>query len=53
VQVQQKAAAQSSRQADGRIRIEVNQSIFGSINGGGPEFTLRTFNGNIYVRRGQ
>jgi hypothetical protein len=35
-----------------RKRIEVNQSLFGAINGGGPEFELRTFNGNIYVRKG-
>ena len=35
----------------GRRRIEINQSVYGSINGGGPEFELRTYNGNIYVRR--
>ena len=45
-------APQSARGGDGRIRIEINQSIQGSINGGGPEFELRTFNGNIYVRKG-
>ena len=27
-------------------------SIHGSVNGGGPEFELRTFNGNIYLRKG-
>lgn len=52
VQVRPTAAPQTSRRPDGRVRIEVNQSIFGSINGGGPEFDLRTFNGQIYVRRG-
>jgi DUF4097 and DUF4098 domain-containing protein YvlB len=46
------AASQNARRSDGRIRIEVNQAIQGSINGGGPEFELRTFNGNIYVRKG-
>jgi hypothetical protein len=45
-------APQSARGRDGRIRIDVNQAIQGSVNGGGPEFELRTFNGNIYVRRG-
>jgi hypothetical protein len=45
-------APQSARGRDGRIRIDVNQTIQGSVNGGGPEFELRTFNGNIYVRRG-
>ena len=43
---------QSVRGADGRIRIDVNRSIQGAVNGGGPEFEFRTFNGNIYVRKG-
>jgi hypothetical protein len=42
----------SARGPDGRIRIDVNQSIQGTVNGGGPEFELRSFNGNIYVRKG-
>jgi hypothetical protein len=46
------AGSQRTRRSDGRIRIDVNQSIQGSVNGGGPEFELRTFNGNIYVRKG-
>jgi hypothetical protein len=41
-----------ARGRDGRIRIDVNQSVQGTVNGGGPEFEFRTFNGNIYVRRG-
>ena len=36
----------------GRFRIEVNKSISGTINGGGPELELRTFNGSVYVRKG-
>ena len=36
----------------GRNRIEINQSIYGTINGGGPEIELRTYNGDVYVRRG-
>ena len=45
------APAQSTRRGDGRVRIEVNRAIYGAINGGGPEFELRTYNGNIYVRK--
>jgi DUF4097 and DUF4098 domain-containing protein YvlB len=41
-----------SRQNGGRYRIEVDKSIYGTINGGGPEFELRTFNGNVYLRKG-
>jgi len=37
---------------NGRFKVEINQSINGTINGGGPEFELRTFNGNVYLRRG-
>jgi hypothetical protein len=53
VQLQQAPAARSSRGRDGRTRIEVNRSIYGSVNGGGPEIELRSFNGTIYLRKGQ
>jgi putative adhesin len=46
------AAPQSGRRSDGGFRLDVNQSIQGAVNGGGPEFELRTFNGNIYLRKG-
>jgi DUF4097 and DUF4098 domain-containing protein YvlB len=53
--VQMKAAPQptTTRTQRGGTRIDVNQSIYGAINGGGPEFELRTYNGDIFVRRGQ
>jgi len=52
VQVRQTAApASSQRGPDGKIHIDVNQSIQGTVNGGGPEFELRSYNGNIYVRK--
>jgi hypothetical protein len=41
------------RGSSGRYRISRNRSIVGAINGGGPEFELRTFNSNVYVRRGK
>ena len=44
---------QDSRSGNGRYRINRNKSIVGTINGGGPEFELRTFNSNVYVRRGK
>ena len=46
-------AVQESRSSNGRYRISRNQSIVGAINGGGPEFELRTFNSNVYVRKGK
>ncbi|MEP6783587.1 MAG: DUF4097 family beta strand repeat-containing protein [Acidobacteriota bacterium] len=44
---------EESRGTNGRYRISRNRSIVGSINGGGPEFELRTFNSNVYVRKGK
>lgn len=44
---------QESRGSNGRYRISRNRAIVGAINGGGPEFELRTFNSNVYVRKGK
>ena len=44
--------AEDTRGEGGRYRIDVNKAIYGSVNGGGPEIEARTFNGNIYVRKG-
>jgi putative adhesin len=43
---------EDTRRTGGRYRVEVNRLIYGSVNGGGPDFEMRTFNGNIYVRKG-
>jgi hypothetical protein len=40
-----------SRQSGGRYRLDIDRSLYGTINGGGPEFELRSFNGNVYLRR--
>ena len=34
-----------------KYRIEMDRSIYGTVNGGGPDFELRTFNGDIYLRK--
>ena len=44
---------EDNRGTNGRYRVRRNRSIVGSINGGGPEFELRTFNSNVYVRKGK
>ena len=46
-------AVQETRSGNGRYRINRNRSVVGSINGGGPDFELRTFNSNVYVRKGR
>jgi sigma-70-like protein len=35
------------------FRIARNAPISGTINDGGPDFELRAFNGNIYVKKGK
>jgi DUF4097 and DUF4098 domain-containing protein YvlB len=35
----------------GKYRVRVDHSMYGAINGGGPEFQFQTFNGNIYIRK--
>lgn len=51
LQLQPQPAPASRRNSDGQTRIEVNRAIYGTVNGGGPEIEMRTFNGNVYVRR--
>ena len=54
VQLQQAPpGGRTTRSRSGRTQIEVNRSIYGSVNGGGPEIELRSFNGTIYLRKGQ
>jgi hypothetical protein len=54
VQLQQTpSVSRGNRSNRGGTRIEVNRAIYGSVNGGGPEIELRTFNGTIYLRKGQ
>jgi DUF4097 and DUF4098 domain-containing protein YvlB len=43
---------QRSETRGGRLRIEVSRSLYGVVNGGGPEIELRSFNGNVFVRKG-
>jgi len=42
-----------TRNQGGRFRIQTDRTINGTINGGGPDFDLRTLNGNIYIRKGK
>jgi DUF4097 and DUF4098 domain-containing protein YvlB len=54
MQVTASTSANRTQQRNGRdLRIDVNRSIYGTVNGGGPDFELRTFDGNIYVRKGK
>ena len=48
---QQAVELKESKEPGGRTLREIGKVIGGSINGGGPEFELRSFNGNVYVRK--
>ena len=48
-----KPAVDDNRKQGGPYRIEIDKSVNGTINGGGPDFDLRTLNGNIYIRKGK
>jgi DUF4097 and DUF4098 domain-containing protein YvlB len=49
----ERQARERERQAQQRanVRFEIDSGIYGAVNGGGPEFELRTFNGDIFLRR--
>jgi hypothetical protein len=46
-------AAPRETRKGGRRHIEVEQEMQGTIAGGGPEILFKTFNGDIYIRRGR
>jgi hypothetical protein len=46
-------AVTSETHKNGRHHIEVEQEMQGSIGGGGSEILLKTFNGDIFIRRGR
>ena len=50
-QVAKTPTVQDSRTRGGRFRLEVDNSISGTINGGGAEIKFQNFNGNIYIRK--
>ena len=54
VQERERAVRERNRAVQQRgNRVDVDAAIYGSINGGGPEFELRTFNGDVFLRRGK
>jgi DUF4097 and DUF4098 domain-containing protein YvlB len=49
----QKPAEQAEKSGKGKYRISFDRFLTGAVNGGGPEFTFNTFNGDIYIRKGK
>ncbi|HYK16385.1 MAG TPA: DUF4097 family beta strand repeat-containing protein [Bryobacteraceae bacterium] len=46
-----KPTVEENNSGKGRYRVRFDKTMYGSINGGGPEIALTTFNGNVYVRK--
>lgn len=40
-----------SRESDGSFHVRLDKTLNGSINGGGPEYSFRSFNGQITIRK--
>ena len=51
VQLSPAPAKIEQQRQGGKYRLEVEQEVRGTIGGGGPEIQLRTFNGDIYLRK--
>lgn len=46
-----KPVAEDNREKGGRFRVRTDSSMVGTIGGGGPDVSLKTLNGNIYLRK--
>lgn len=46
-----KPVVEDSRSQGGKYKISVDRAISGTINGGGPEYTFQTMNGNILIHK--
>lgn len=52
VQLKPTAARVHEERVGGRYRVELEKDVRGTINGGGPVLEFRTFNGDVYLRKG-
>lgn len=44
-------AEESAKKEGGKYRVSLDRSVYGTINGGGPEYNLQNYSGNIYIRK--
>jgi len=42
---------EDKRDRGGRYKVKIDKTVYGSINGGGQQITLKTFNGDILLRK--
>jgi len=46
-----KPVLEENNSGKGKYRVKFDHTMYGLVNGGGPEIQLTTFNGNIYLRK--
>jgi hypothetical protein len=44
---------EASKRSKGAFRVTFDKAIYGMINGGGPEISFSTFNGDVFIRKGK
>lgn len=44
-------ATEAGRDGKGKYKVKIDRTVYGAINGGGPEYQFNNFNGNIYIRK--
>ncbi len=42
---------EDSRSKGGRYKLQQDKAVYGTINGGGPDFIVKSYNGNLYIRK--
>ncbi len=50
--VESKVTTKTERSKSGVYKVKVDNWVRGKINGGGPEITIQSYNGNILIRKG-
>lgn len=48
---QQTQKQEQEKDEEGRYRISFDKTVYGKINGGGPEYTFKNYNGDIFIRK--
>ncbi|MCU0237326.1 MAG: DUF4097 domain-containing protein [Acidobacteria bacterium] len=51
LQSRSEKTVEDKRDRGGRYQVKIDKTVFGTINGGGQEITLKTFNGDILLRK--